>query len=67
MRRALVIGSVVAVLAAAATEMAGGNGGLASANGDYGFSGQAAGSTFEMGAFKAESKTASKALPELSQ
>ena len=51
MRRALVIGSVVAVLAAAATAMAGGNGVVASANGDYGFSGQAAGSTFEIGPF----------------
>ena len=51
MRRALVIGSVVAVLAAAATAMAGGNGVFASANGDYGFGGQAAGSTFEIGPF----------------
>ncbi len=51
MRRALAIGSVVAVLVGAATALAGGNGVLASANGDYGFSGQAAGSTFEIGPF----------------
>ena len=51
MRRALVIGSVVAVLVVATTALAGGNGVVASANGDYGFAGQAAGSTFVVGPF----------------
>lgn len=51
MRRALAIGSFVVVLVTAATAMAGGNGVVASANGDYGFSGEAAGSTFDIGPF----------------
>lgn len=51
MRRALAIGSFVVVLVTAATAMAGGSGVVASANGDYGFNGEAAGSTFEIGPF----------------
>ena len=51
MRRAFIIVSLVAVLVTAATAVAGGNGVVASANGDYGFSGQAAGSTFVIGPF----------------
>ena len=51
MRRASVIVSVLVVLATAATALAGGNGVVASANGDYGFSGQAAGSSFVIGPF----------------
>jgi hypothetical protein len=43
--------ALVAVLAAAASALAGGNGVVASANGDYGFTGQAAGSTFVIGPF----------------
>ena len=51
MRRAFIIVSLVAVLATAATASAGGKGVVASANGDYGFSGQAAGSAFVIGPF----------------
>ena len=51
MKRASMIASLVAVLVTAATALAGGNGVVASANGDYGFSGQAAGSTFVIGPF----------------
>lgn len=51
MKRASIIASLVAVLVTAATALAGGNGVVASANGDYGFSGQAAGSTFVIGPF----------------
>lgn len=51
MRRAFIIVSLVAVLATAATAIAGGKGVVASANGDYGFSGQAAGSAFVIGPF----------------
>jgi hypothetical protein len=43
--------ALVAGLATAASGLAGGNGVVASANGDYGFSGQAAGSTFVIGPF----------------
>jgi len=50
-KRASMIASLVAVLVTAATALAGGNGVVASANGDYGFSGQAAGSTFVIGPF----------------
>jgi hypothetical protein len=50
-KRASIIASLVAVLVTAATALAGGNGVVASANGDYGFSGQAAGSTFVIGPF----------------
>jgi hypothetical protein len=50
-RRAFIIVSLVALLVTAATALAGGNGVVASANGDYGFSGQAAGSTFVIGPF----------------
>ena len=42
MKRASIIASLVALLVTAATALAGGNGVVASANGDYGFSGQAA-------------------------
>lgn len=49
MRRAFAIGSFVVVLVTAATAMAGGKGVVASANGDYQFSGEAAGSTFDVG------------------
>jgi hypothetical protein len=41
----------VAVLATAASALAGGSGVVASANGDYAFTGQAAGSTFAIGPF----------------
>lgn len=51
MRRAFIIVSLVALLLTAATALAGGNGVAASANGDYGFSGEAAGSTFVIGPF----------------
>lgn len=51
MKRASIIASLVALLVTAATALAGGNGVVASANGDYGFSGQAAGSTFVIGPF----------------
>jgi hypothetical protein len=50
-KRASIIASLVALLVTAATALAGGNGVIASANGDYGFSGQAAGSTFVIGPF----------------
>jgi hypothetical protein len=50
-KRASIIASLVALLVTAATALAGGNGVVASANGDYGFSGQAAGSTFVIGPF----------------
>jgi hypothetical protein len=43
--------ALVAGLATAASGLAGANGVVASANGDYGFSGQAAGSTFVIGPF----------------
>ena len=51
MRRAFIIVSFVAVLVTAATALAGGKGVVASANGDYGFSGEAAGSAFVIGPF----------------
>lgn len=51
MKRASIIASLVALLVTAATALAGGNGVVASANGDYGFSGQAAGSSFVIGPF----------------
>ena len=51
MKRASIIASLVALLMTAATALAGGNGVVASANGDYGFSGQAAGSSFVIGPF----------------
>ena len=51
MKRASMIASLVAVLVTAATALAGGNGVVASANGDYGFSGEAAGSTFVIAPF----------------
>lgn len=51
MKRASIIASLIALLVTAATALAGGNGVVASANGDYGFSGQAAGSTFVIGPF----------------
>ena len=51
MKRALIIVSFVALLVTAATAPAGGNGVVASANGDYGFSGEAAGSTFVIAPF----------------
>ena len=51
MRRAFIIASFVAALATAATAVAGSNGVVASANGDYHFSGEAAGSTFAIGPF----------------
>jgi hypothetical protein len=50
-KRAFIIVSLVALLVTAATALAGGNGVVASANGDYGFSGEAAGSTFVIGPF----------------
>jgi hypothetical protein len=50
-RRVFIIGSLLVVLTTAATALAGGNGVVASANGDYGFSGQAAGSSFVIGPF----------------
>jgi hypothetical protein len=50
-RRALIIVLLVAVLTTTATAVAGGNGVVASANGDYGFSGEAAGSAFVIGPF----------------
>lgn len=51
MRRAFIIVSLVALLVTATTALAGGNGVQASANGDYGFSGEAAGSSFVIGPF----------------
>lgn len=51
MKRASIIASLVALLVTAATALAGGNGVGASANGDYGFSGEAAGSTFVIAPF----------------
>ena len=51
MRRSFVIVSLLIVLATAATALAGGTGVVASADGDYGFSGQAAGSSFVVGPF----------------
>ena len=51
MRRAFIIVSLVALLVTATTAVAGGNGVVASASGDYGFSGEAAGSTFVIGPF----------------
>lgn len=51
MKRASIIASLVALLVTAATALAGDNGVVASANGDYGFSGQAAGSSFVIGPF----------------
>jgi hypothetical protein len=51
MKRASIIASLVALLVTAATALAGGNGVVASANGDYGFSGEAAGSTFVIAPF----------------
>ena len=51
MRSKSIVLAFVVVLAAAATALAGGSGVVASANGDYGFSGQAAGSTFAIGPF----------------
>jgi hypothetical protein len=50
-RRAFIIVSLVALLVTAATAAAAGKGVVASANGDYGFSGEAAGSTFVIGPF----------------
>jgi hypothetical protein len=50
-KRASIIASLVALLVTAATALAGGNGVGASANGDYGFSGEAAGSTFVIAPF----------------
>jgi hypothetical protein len=50
-KRASIIASLVALLVTAATALAGGNGVVASANGDYGFSGEAAGSTFVIAPF----------------
>jgi hypothetical protein len=50
-RRAFIIVSLVALLVTATTALAGGNGVVASASGDYGFSGEAAGSTFVIGPF----------------
>ena len=43
--------ALVTALVTGASAFAGGNGVVASANGDYGFSGQAAGSTFVIGPF----------------
>lgn len=51
MKRRLTALAAVAVLVAAASAVAAGNGVVASANGDYAFSGQAAGSMFEIGPF----------------
>ena len=51
MKIALVAAALVAALAVAASALAGGNGVIASANGDYEFSGVAAGSLFEVGPF----------------
>ena len=51
MKRAFIIVLLVALLVTAATALAGGNGVVASANGDYGFSGEAAGSSFVIGPF----------------
>ena len=51
MKRAFIIVSIVGLLVTAATALAGGSGVVASANGDYGFSGEAAGSTFVIGPF----------------
>jgi hypothetical protein len=50
-KRAFIIVSIVGLLVTAATALAGGSGVVASANGDYGFSGEAAGSTFVIGPF----------------
>jgi hypothetical protein len=47
----LVLVALVAALVTAASALAGGKGVVSSANGDYGFSGQAAGSTFVIGPF----------------
>lgn len=51
MRRAFIIVSLVALVVTATTALAGGDGVVASANGDYGFSGEAAGSTFVIAPF----------------
>ena len=51
MKRVFIIVSLAAVLVTAATAVAGGNGVVASASGDYGFSGNAAGSAFVIGPF----------------
>lgn len=51
MKIALTAAALVVALAAAASAIAGGNGVVASANGDYAFSGVAAGSLFEVGPF----------------
>ena len=51
MKLGLVLVALVAALVTGASALAGGNGVVASANGDYGFSGQAAGSTFVIGPF----------------
>jgi hypothetical protein len=47
----LILVALVAALVTGAAALAGGNGVVSSANGDYGFSGQAAGSTFVIGPF----------------
>ena len=51
MKLGLALVALVAVLVTGASAIAGGNGVVASANGDYGFTGQAAGSTFVIGPF----------------
>ena len=51
MKLGLALLALVAALATGAAALAGGKGVVASANGDYGFSGQAAGSTFVIGPF----------------
>lgn len=51
MKLGLVLVALVAALVTGASALAGGKGVVASANGDYGFSGQAAGSTFVIGPF----------------
>lgn len=51
MKIALIAAAFVAALAAAASAIAGGDGVVSSANGDYEFTGVAAGSLFEVGPF----------------